>query len=896
LKRRIPWIRRFSLALFFGILLHDARTLFFRMTRMTLSRWMLLPICLSALLLAGCPTDGRRDSYDYLRSVVSFTIDPVAADHPFCQDSGKWPDGMTSLQECQSARKYRLRWERPEDTVGFNEYRVYVDTTPPGAPGIPWSEVRKDRSLASFIMEGRPSAADSIIFILAAGNPSPPVRDRTAPQIVRLDTTGRLDADGKLVFGISTSYSGGGVTGQPRITWVITTDRFSPYPLQPAFAPKARSLNVTWTRPRDPTSFFDPGADSGIIARYVLRVRRLTEKRLSEQPPFNPTVTYRIGGVDRGLEVTFTDTVFKNFRERRFRLPDSQRVFNRLQPDFRDSIYLTMNDLAPQDTLDVSLWAVDAENNASDSLSATRIRLTDTTQPTTPDVQLVAGSLSRNGFVYTFTASRDRVEAPNANILEYRITRRRIGSGAGVITTVDSVFTVRDEDRLRETFTDTVRYLPPGATYRIYVQAIDSTGHASEIDSIVPDVSTPVATFPGADSLATCPPGFIPIPGGTFLLGDNTSAANPLDEQPAVLRAIKSYCIEPYEHRTGLTSGPFQTRATWEQARDVCAALNPGAGTHLCTEAEWERACEGVESIPLVYGVQSERQDISQVRYTCNIGTNDSAMALTPELRDPQCLTYEGAFDLSGNLSEWVLDAPGPYFGADTLVPGQPLRAPTATSARQVRGGNYLNSNLNPSLLLRGARCSNRDTVGQLRPRPYPGCVDSIPRFAVVYGSRTRCLPVPDSLRDRTEGMQIYPARDSTQLLILLPGQTAPITYVMPADTAYRTKPSSAALTPKSLGVVTFVNTETSETLVDTLDASEMLRATDAGLTAIFAREAGPPWTVRRGTDGKYEIRYLYASSRNLAGPARKFYSNKAIGFRCCSNPVPAPAPKRRAR
>jgi hypothetical protein len=266
------------------------------------SRLSFLFAVLAGLLLTGCPTDGNRSTFDYLRSPVTFRIDPVADDHPFCSDPAKNP--FPTVQECRSTRKYRMRWERPEDTVSFTEYRVYVDTTPPDAFGQTWSEVRKNRSLASYVMEGRPSQADSIIFFLSSAPQGalPLVMRRDSAALVPLDTSGRLDSLGRLVFAIVTSYRGGGIEGLPRYSWVITNDRFGPHPLVPAITPKARALEFSWSRPRDPTSFFDPSADSGMIAGYVIRVRRRGTRATT---PFAPMAVWRVGGVDRSSEVTY---------------------------------------------------------------------------------------------------------------------------------------------------------------------------------------------------------------------------------------------------------------------------------------------------------------------------------------------------------------------------------------------------------------------------------------------------------------------------------------------------------------------------------------------------------------------------------------------------------------
>jgi hypothetical protein len=199
-------------------------------------------------------------------------------------------------------------------------------------------------------------------------------------------------------------------------------------------------------------------------------------------------------------------------------------------------------------------------------------------------------------------------------------------------------------------------------------------------------------------------------------------------------------------------------------------------------------------------------------------------------------------------------------------------------------------------VLLSSARCNNRDYAKQLRPKPYAGCTDSLnPKLVVTYATKPpRCFTLPDSIQGRSIS-SVLPARDTNQILILFTGQKTPYYFNMLPDTAYKLmKPTSALMAPRALAVVTFVNSETSEAIVDTLDAAEMLPASEAGLNAIFAREASPPWSVVR-SGGKPVIRYLYSYSVSQGVQARKFYSNKVIGFRCCTKPVPASLGKRRA-
>jgi hypothetical protein len=293
--------------------------------------------------------------------------------------------------------------------------------------------------------------------------------------------------------------------------------------------------------------------------------------------------------------------------------------------------------------------------------------------------------------------------------------------------------------------------------------------------------------------------------------------------------------------------------------------------------------------------MQSEKRSPGSVRYTCNIGTGDSVMALSKALRDPNCISYDGAFDMAGNLAEWVLD---PYTSsgypatADTFTfrRGAPHTPVTTASVRGFRGSHYLNPSQPPATLLARARCSNRDYATQSRPRPYAGCVDSAgPQLVVLYNNAAkppRCLPLPDTV-SAARIDTITPARDSSKILILLKGIAQPLVYQMPADSVYIAaglRPVSSSLTRRTLAIVTFHNSQTLENVTDTLDASEILNASHTNLDAIFHREAAPPWTIVK-QNGQYAIsyRYAYVQTRNVT--AKPFYSNAAIGFRCCAKP-----------
>ncbi len=443
---------------------------------------------LLSLLFWGCPTSPTQN-YNYLRSPLTFRVDTLPAAHPYCSTS---QTSFPSVDSCQNTKKYALRWERPQDTAGLIEYRIYLDTNPPDAAGKNWATISNDRTLASAIVPGAGGAADSLIFFFNKTGSATNVFPR-GPQIVPLDSTGRSDNQGRLVFAIVAVY-GSGTGGEPRYTWIITNDKFPPFPMLPAYTPTARNVQIKWSRPPDPTSFFDPGADSGMIVRYILRVERGSLLNAHSADSFNPQVTtYLNGGVDWSSRVQASSfTTIHGSPGRRFVLPDSQHVFNAHGSDPRDSLQVILSGLTPQDTVDASLWAIDASGNVTDTVLMTRVILTDTTEPLAPVLRLMPNGDSLNQIIFAFTDSRDLVprngtlvpaDSPNGNILQYHLTRRLLSGSSGGSASTDSILTVTPDNRDDTLFIDTVRYLPPGSLYRIYAQAMDSTGHLSQRDS-----------------------------------------------------------------------------------------------------------------------------------------------------------------------------------------------------------------------------------------------------------------------------------------------------------------------------------------------------------------------------------------------------------------------------
>ena len=153
----------------------------------------------------------------------------------------------------------------------------------------------------------------------------------------------------------------------------------------------------------------------------------------------------------------------------------------------------------------------------------------------------------------------------------------------------------------------------------------------------------------------------VEIPPGCFLMGNE---AGRRDEQPVTRICFdKPFWIDRFEVTNGQygSDGAFpgenrpRDNLTWFEARDFCA----NRGARLTTEAEWEYAARGPDSVVYPWG---DTFDDTRLVYDANFENRLAEVGSRPA-----GASWVGAQDMAGNAWEWVssLYRPYPYDPAD---------------------------------------------------------------------------------------------------------------------------------------------------------------------------------------------------------------------------------------
>ena len=144
-----------------------------------------------------------------------------------------------------------------------------------------------------------------------------------------------------------------------------------------------------------------------------------------------------------------------------------------------------------------------------------------------------------------------------------------------------------------------------------------------------------------------------------------------LDRYEVTNRQFAQFKGVAAQHSTWVGVNRPRETITWFEARDFCAKR----GTRLPTEAEWEYAARGPDDLVYTWGNNYvEDNEYYPLQASADVGSK------------PGALSWVGAYDMLGNVKQWVstLYQPYPYSATD----GRESNTDTS-GQRVVRGGLY---------------------------------------------------------------------------------------------------------------------------------------------------------------------------------------------------------------
>jgi len=205
------------------------------------------------------------------------------------------------------------------------------------------------------------------------------------------------------------------------------------------------------------------------------------------------------------------------------------------------------------------------------------------------------------------------------------------------------------------------------------------------------------------------------VPAGTFWMGLPEGVGLD-DEQPRHKVSLDAYYIDKYEVTTEryakfLEFAGWQKPLNWDMVKFPDHATRPVVGVtwsdadaycringrRLPTEAEWEKAARGTNERPFPWGENKPDATLALFGQM----TKFSYDLLTPVGSYPGGEGPYGAFDLAGNVAEWVQDwYDGEYYREG---PEKNPQGPRKGQYKMVRGGSWSDM---PVYLLSGSRTS----------------------------------------------------------------------------------------------------------------------------------------------------------------------------------------------
>ncbi|HMJ11847.1 MAG TPA: SUMF1/EgtB/PvdO family nonheme iron enzyme, partial [Polyangiaceae bacterium] len=109
------------------------------------------------------------------------------------------------------------------------------------------------------------------------------------------------------------------------------------------------------------------------------------------------------------------------------------------------------------------------------------------------------------------------------------------------------------------------------------------------------------------------------------------------------------FCVDRDEYAKDARSLP-ENYQSFTRAREVCESL----GKRVCTESEWNFACEGEEMRPYPYGFKRDPTACNADRTDILDGSGKLRDLRAPGDAYPRCVSPFGVRNLAGNLEEFV--------------------------------------------------------------------------------------------------------------------------------------------------------------------------------------------------------------------------------------------------
>lgn len=226
---------------------------------------------------------------------------------------------------------------------------------------------------------------------------------------------------------------------------------------------------------------------------------------------------------------------------------------------------------------------------------------------------------------------------------------------------------------------DTVYFLVTDLSGNLQTEAPTKLPFAMEVDASVKNV--------------VCPAGYTAVGAGITIKKSGDTVRVP------------TVCMETYPH-SDASLRPL-TSVTFAQAQATCAA----EGARLCTEWEWQHACEGTgDSDAVLYGVASltgtgDMTDLLKDR--CGLFSGDSTWLLA---RDPRCMSPWGIHNMAGPVFELVdslYSSVDPKFVGVRILKGGPWEAaenynPTPAAACRYRNYPAYSDSIRDTVLFAG--------------------------------------------------------------------------------------------------------------------------------------------------------------------------------------------------